>query len=165
MQTHTCMHALIHTRGEGMATISSVLAWEIPWTEEPGGLQSMGLWRVRHDLANNPFTHFSKETSHLKSVFRGQLKLTIAYEIIAFVSYFLQCSYPRLWANRIHGIYNKYKLSHLNLQAYRALTRLCPFPCKTNLRQIFEKGKLCLWIFLHRFFRFLTCSAFSLHAN
>lgn len=86
-------------------------------------------------------------------------------KIIAFVSYFLQCSYPRLEANRIHGIYNKYKLSHLNLQAYRALTRLCPFPCKTNLRQIFEKGKLCLWIFLHRFFGFLTCSAFSLHAN
>jgi len=28
---------------------SSVLAWRIPWTEEPGGLQSMGLQRVRHD--------------------------------------------------------------------------------------------------------------------
>ena len=27
---------------EGMATHSSILAWEIPWTEEPGGLQSMG---------------------------------------------------------------------------------------------------------------------------
>ena len=31
-----------------MATHSSVLAWRIPWTEEPGGLQSMGLQRVRH---------------------------------------------------------------------------------------------------------------------
>ena len=29
--------------GEGMATHSSILAWRIPWTEEPGGLQSMGL--------------------------------------------------------------------------------------------------------------------------
>ena len=28
--------------GEGMATHSTILAWEIPWTEEPGGLQSMG---------------------------------------------------------------------------------------------------------------------------
>ena len=35
---------------EGMATHSSVLAWEIPWTEKPGGLQSMGSHRVRHDL-------------------------------------------------------------------------------------------------------------------
>ena len=32
---------------KGMATHSSVLAWEIPWTEEPGGLQSMGSQRVR----------------------------------------------------------------------------------------------------------------------
>ena len=34
-----------------MAAHSSVLAWRIPWTEEPGGLQSTGLQRVRHDLA------------------------------------------------------------------------------------------------------------------
>ena len=32
------------------ATHSSMLAWEIPWTEEPDGLQSMGLQRVRYDL-------------------------------------------------------------------------------------------------------------------
>ena len=36
---------------KGMATHSSLLAWEIPWTEEPGGLQSMGSQRVRHNLA------------------------------------------------------------------------------------------------------------------
>ena len=34
---------------EGMATHSSILAWRIPWTEEPGGLQSMGSQRVGHD--------------------------------------------------------------------------------------------------------------------
>ena len=34
-----------------MATQSSILAWRIPWKEEPGGLQSMGSQRVRHDLA------------------------------------------------------------------------------------------------------------------
>ena len=34
---------------EGMATHSSILAWRIPWTEEPGGLQSIELQRVRHD--------------------------------------------------------------------------------------------------------------------
>ena len=34
---------------KGMATQSSVLAWRIPWTEEPDGLQSMGLHRVGHD--------------------------------------------------------------------------------------------------------------------
>ena len=35
--------------GEGQATHSSILAWRIPWTEEPGGLESMGLQRVGHD--------------------------------------------------------------------------------------------------------------------
>ena len=34
---------------EGMATHFSVLAWRVPWTEEPGGLQSMGLQRVGHN--------------------------------------------------------------------------------------------------------------------
>ena len=34
---------------EGKETHSSVLAWKIPWTEEPGGLQSMGSQRVRRD--------------------------------------------------------------------------------------------------------------------
>jgi len=34
---------------EGMATHSSILVWRIPWTEEPGGLQSLGSQRVRHD--------------------------------------------------------------------------------------------------------------------
>ena len=34
---------------KGMATSSSILAQRIPWTEEPGGLQSTGLQRVRHD--------------------------------------------------------------------------------------------------------------------
>ena len=33
-----------------MATYSSVLAWEIPWTEQPGGLQSMGSQRVGHNI-------------------------------------------------------------------------------------------------------------------
>ena len=34
---------------EGMATHSSILAWRIPWTKEPGRLQSMESQRVRHD--------------------------------------------------------------------------------------------------------------------
>ena len=38
-----------------MATHSSILAWRIPWTKEPGGLQSMGLQRVRHDWATSLF--------------------------------------------------------------------------------------------------------------
>ena len=43
---------------EGMTTHSSVLAWRIPWTEEPGGLQSMGSQRLRYDWAKkHTYTH------------------------------------------------------------------------------------------------------------
>ena len=42
---------------KGMATYSSILAWRISWTEEPGGLLSMGSQRVRHDWVSN--THHS----------------------------------------------------------------------------------------------------------
>ena len=40
-----------------METHSSILAWRIPWTEEPGGLQSRGSQRVGHDLVTNTHTH------------------------------------------------------------------------------------------------------------
>ena len=39
-----------------MATCSSILACEIPWTEDPGGLQSMGSQKVRYNLATKPQT-------------------------------------------------------------------------------------------------------------
>ena len=41
---------------KGMATYSSILAWRIPWTEEPGGLQPIGLQRAGHDWTTNTFT-------------------------------------------------------------------------------------------------------------
>ena len=44
---------------EEMATHSSILAWRILWTKEPGGLQSMGLQRVGHNWATNTFTSLS----------------------------------------------------------------------------------------------------------
>ena len=42
---------------EDMATHSSILAWRIPWTEDPGGLQSMVLQRLGHDLSDSTYTH------------------------------------------------------------------------------------------------------------
>ena len=47
---------------KAMATHSSILAWRIQWTEEPGGLQSIGLQRVRHDWATE-HAHMSKGTT------------------------------------------------------------------------------------------------------
>ena len=47
------LHSLME---KAMAPHSSTLAWKIPWTEEPGGLQSMGSLRVGHDWATSLFT-------------------------------------------------------------------------------------------------------------
>ena len=55
-----------------MAPHSSALAWKIPWTGEPGGLQSMGSLRVRHDRAN--YTHYSGDICVGSFVSLGQLQ-------------------------------------------------------------------------------------------
>ena len=58
-----------------MATHSSILAWEIPWTEEPGGLQSVGLQWVGHDLVTEQTHHTDLvflEARSLKWVSPGQ---------------------------------------------------------------------------------------------
>ena len=48
-------HRVRHDWSNLAAAAASVLAWRIPWTEEPGGLQSMGSQKVRHDWATNAF--------------------------------------------------------------------------------------------------------------
>ena len=57
---------LFYTSLESSLTHSSTLAWKIPWTEEPGRLQSMGSQRVGHDWATS--LHFT--SLHLESSFR-----------------------------------------------------------------------------------------------
>ena len=47
---------------KGMATHSSILDWRIPWSEETGGLQSLGSKRVRHDEVTNTFTFLNTLT-------------------------------------------------------------------------------------------------------
>ena len=53
------MGTLCTILGKEMATHSRILVWRIPWTEEPGGLQSMGSQRVRHDLVSKTTTVLS----------------------------------------------------------------------------------------------------------
>ena len=51
------MYVYIYIVKKEMATHSSILAWKIPWTEEPGWLQSMGSQRVGHNWVTNTHTH------------------------------------------------------------------------------------------------------------
>ena len=57
-----------------MATHSSILAWRIPWTEEPGGLQSRGPQRVRHNLA-------TKQQHYLEAVLIDIYNFIIAFSV------------------------------------------------------------------------------------
>ena len=63
-----------------MATHSSILAREVPWTEEPGGLQSMGLERVRHDWAHmhtRHNTHIKNHIDNLEAVTERSVQETV----------------------------------------------------------------------------------------
>ena len=80
-----------------MATHSSVLAWSIPWTEEPGKLQFMGSQRARY-WAINTFT-FTTKLSYFSSrehILRFPTDLwkweTFAYVVLAYKVYFLNCA-------------------------------------------------------------------------
>jgi len=56
-----------------MATHSSILAWKIPLTEEPGGLQSMGSQRVGHDLGDKAWHACSNSSKTLEKLVKKAL--------------------------------------------------------------------------------------------
>ena len=60
-----------------MAIHSSILAWEIPWTEEPGRPESMGSQKVGHDRGTNTHTH-----THTESKLTSSLALTLTFRLL-----------------------------------------------------------------------------------
>ena len=69
-----------------MATHSSILAWETPWTEEPGGLQSMDSQRVRHD-STHTHTHTHTSSHSQKPGIRLDFALSLSSIFNQFVAY------------------------------------------------------------------------------
>ena len=70
---------------EGMATHSRILAWRIPWTEECGGLQSMGSHRVGQDWSDLNSTEQTEE--------QGSIKIVSLRNGITGIKVFLRCLY------------------------------------------------------------------------
>ena len=77
---------------EGMATHSSVLAWRIPWTEEPGRLQSTGSQRVGHDWSDLAGTHACILTGMRWHHIFKKLILQVSLPLWASVTSSLRCS-------------------------------------------------------------------------
>ena len=92
-----------------MATHSSILAWKIPWTEEPGGLPSMGVTRVREDLVTKPPPpHFGLGVSGMVHLSRWSLKqLLQGMEELSLRKYQGGVQSPRwarVWSVCEHGV-------------------------------------------------------------
>ena len=68
---------------KGMAIHCSILAWEIPWREEPGRLQSMGSQRLRHDWVTNTHTH----THTTLKCYEQSLYTTLGGNVLVLPSY------------------------------------------------------------------------------
>ena len=92
-----------------MATDSSVLAWRIPWTEEPGGLQSMGLQRVGHNWAINThtlkftfffFSHFGPSSSLEGILFFTSVSVVSIWSLVEWAEVLWL---PRVWRRIISG--------------------------------------------------------------
>ena len=79
---------------EGMATHSSILAWKIPWIEEPGGLESMGFKRVRCDWSNRAHTQDFIETKTAGSAECLLLSLDTGLTILHIVLLGITSFYP-----------------------------------------------------------------------
>ena len=83
---------------ESMATHSSVLAWRIPWTEEPEGLQSIGSQRVEHDWSNLTCTYMSLYICHYSHLLKcGQSLLqstlfSVRHPVLVESSHSFPCS-------------------------------------------------------------------------
>ena len=91
-----------------MAVHSSILAWRIPWTEDPGGLQSIGSQRVWHDWVTNTHTHTVYTHTHI------------------YVQYFCMQAERDLWD---HPVIQQWTLAGPQTQVKPEDKPLCPRFC------------------------------------
>ena len=96
-----------------MATHSSILAWKIPWTEEPGRLQSMGLQRVGHDWGTSLSLYF--HLLHVRSCSRwfGLFKFTRAVILQARLQQYMNREIPGVQAGFRRGRGTRDKIANI----------------------------------------------------
>ena len=104
--------------GGGMATHSSILAWRIPWTEEPGGLLSTGSQRVRHDWSDVARTRMKTELE-LFICFRQVESPWTNYNSFIKIKIFLSCT------SKSHLVHFNSTCSNFSLNSQNELERFC----------------------------------------
>ena len=97
--------------------------WEIPWLEEPGGLQSMGLQRVGHDWGTNKYVFSNK--------FWNVSSLTLVYKLLNFIILSHKTAYQLCWLKIIQCDWNLYRESW-NIH----LINSCLFSCSQSQRSL-----------------------------
>ena len=126
---------------EGMAAPSSILAWRIPWIEEPGGLQSMGLQQARRDWSNLAHMQLSALPTSCHSNFHSNVMWLRDFP---WPPYRKECShlpslvYPSTSSIHLHPIYSV-------LSMISSLTGDPLYPA-LNTEQIFSKYLLNEWM-------------------
>ena len=122
---------------EGMATHSSILAWRIPWTEEPGGLQSTGLQRVRHDWKNLACIFGGIQLIGIGTHFKSLLFDLNSYTVWAYVTELAiillapvtkPCILSR-WNRYLHSLFCLFALSFFNLNLFVFNRRIIALWC------------------------------------
>ena len=123
------------------ATHSSVLAWRIPWTEEPGGLWSMGSQRVRHDWATNTLVAGGELVFFLCFLeIKGWRGLLVARTTFLRAG----CCWPQTpWQEQSWRDGPVVRFQLLGWDAPR-LAHLKPF--KVTLAVFFSEGFCCFWL-------------------
>ena len=125
-----------------MATHSSTLTWKIPWTEEPGRLQSMGSPRVGHDWTTPP-TH-QQEIAIVNTYILGisELKWPGMGEFNSDDHYIYYCRQESLRRNRVAIMVNKSPKCSTWMQSQKWQNDLCSSPRQTI--QYHRNPSLCL---------------------
>ena len=101
---------------EGMAMLTSILAWRIPWKEEPGGLCSMGSQRVRHSWSEWAYTHTHTLTrvSHIFSIYNPLVGLTVSSPTLSL--------YPNSITSTEHNAWHTFSSVHLLSRSWLFVT-------------------------------------------
>ena len=128
-----------------MATLSSIIAWRIPWTEEPGGLQFMESQRVRQNWANNTLQKEKKKK--IWKVHKNKRKMKITEPHLKAVMNILICFlpvffFPLHWNMCLYGIWQDDCSVLIFLAGGKRLCQIPPF--KTSYwKLVAEKRNRC----------------------